>query len=406
MARTVYALWEGQLRRTKGGLVIPDVRNVLIALRGDPDYATIFKFDEMRQEVWLDRQPPLVFGDQPSPPFPRFLTPEDHTYCQEWLQEEGLPRVGHDVVVNAIDVIARERRFHPIRNWLSRLEWDGEPRIGSWLHRFVGTPDDEYHRQIGAMFLIAMVARVFEPGCQADYMLVLEGPQGEEKSKLCRAIAGDDYFSDHLPDLTEDPVRLSMHLRGKWLVEIPELSAINRADSSQLKSFVTRRVEIFTPKYAKVERKEPRQCNFIGTTNDDTYLKDETGGRRFWPVKVRIIDVPGFLAVRDQLFAEALQAYREGKHHWPDKAFEREIIIPEQGLRQFVDAWTDRVLDICAASLVTSISIAEIWRELGGQTHNLDMAAQKRIANILRTAGFTRTRIGENGRFAWKKPSP
>jgi predicted P-loop ATPase len=151
-------------------------------------------------------------------------------------------------VHQAIDQSAAERPFHPIRQYLDGLVWDGKSRLSSWLSMYCGAESTPYHQCIGGLFFISMVARVSEPGCQCDYMLILEGAQGVLKSTVCK-ILGGEFFRDHLPDVTLKDA--SQHLRGKWLIEIAEMHAMSRAEAAQLKAFITRTTERYRPSYGR-----------------------------------------------------------------------------------------------------------------------------------------------------------
>lgn len=245
-----------------------------------------------------------------------------------------------------------------------------------------------------------MVARILDPGCKADHMLVLEGSQGTLKSTACQILA-DRWFSDALPDVGHKDA--SQHLRGKWLIEAAEMHALSKAETALLKAFLTRRIERYRPPYGRLEVIEPRQCVFIGSTNKEAYLRDETGGRRFWPVRCGYVDIEALKRDRDQLFAEAMAAYRNGEPWWPDKDFERLHIAPQQDRRFEADAWEEAVSNWLANR--DDATVAEV---ASGALHimkdRLGTAEQRRIAAILERLGWERgKRVG--GRRPWVKRS-
>lgn len=380
------ALWLEACHTDKSGNPIPTFHNACLGLEGDPDFRGRLGFDEMRRCPCWDTRP---------------LDDAEVMVIHRSLQKKGLRRLSLEVAHEAVRHIANQSPFHPLKEWLEGLKWDGEERVERWLSTFLGATDDDYHRNVGTMFLVAMVARIFQPGCQADYMLVLEGGQGELKSQACRALAGSEYFSDALPSLGSDDVRTAAHLRGKWLVEISELSAFSKADAALLKSFITRQVEKFIPKFGRMETIEPRQCCFIGTTNDDTYLKDETGGRRFWPVRCGAIKLGELRRARDQLFAEAISLWQDGRHWWPDRAFEKEHIEPVQGARLWVDAWDDPIREYLTSLTLKETSISQVASiALSFDKPRLGLPEQKRIAALLRQQGWELHR--SNSERLWK----
>ncbi|ATI12989.1 hypothetical protein FOH24_12345 [Acetobacter tropicalis] len=271
----------------------------------------------------------------------RPLADADIPVLQLWIQRSAMPRIARADVEQAILVRGYAHKYHPIREWMDGLQWDGVPRVNTWLHTYLGAADNEYTRLVGRLFLIGMIARIQQPGCKMDNMLILEGPQGAGKSSALAILAGKDYFSDGLADISSKDASLAM--RGRWLIEIAELAASSKAEAEHLKAFVSRNTERYRPPFGRLEVSEPRQCVLAGTTNVGTYLKDASGARRFWPVMVGHIDLEGLERDRNQLFAEALHLYQSGAIWWPTTAQQQALFMLEQDARFEADPWESYV---------------------------------------------------------------
>jgi predicted P-loop ATPase len=381
------------------GEALPNLANAMVALRHAPGLTDLFAFDAMLRAPTVAR---AIVRDDGTPRFPRPVTDADVSALQEKLQHLGLRRISAEVVHQAVALRAAERAFHPVRDYLDSLAWDGVPRLDAWLHHYLGAEDTPYTRAIGRMFLIAMIARIYRPGCKMDYMLVLEGEQGILKSRAC-AILGGDYYSDNLNDIRHRDS--AQHLRGKWLIEIGELSALDRADATALKAFITRDVERYRPPYGRAEVIEPRQCVFVGTTNQSAYLRDATGGRRFWPVRVTRVALDELARDRGQLLAEAVRAFQAGEPWWPSRDFEAEYVQPEQAARYEADAWEEAITQWLASSPRSRTTVLEVARQaLSMETQRLGTADQRRIGAALERLGWQRGRRGHGGIRYWEAP--
>jgi hypothetical protein len=256
-------------------------------------------------------------------------------------------------LAEAIDTVADERRFHPIRDWLQLLEHDKTTRIDKWLIHVLGLHPDNlrpklrtYLERVGRYLLIGLVARVMEPGCKFDYSPVFEGLTGMRKSTLCKTLVGEEFFSDTHFDIGSGKDGFEQ-LEGLWGYELSELTALRKADSEQVKQFFSSQVDRFRGAYGRFVQAHPRQCVIFCSTNKFHYLYDLTGNRRFWPVKVtQPINIAWLAKWREQLFAEAVALYRAGERYHPTKDEEDELFVPEQKKRLVETAVQSRLYEM------------------------------------------------------------
>jgi predicted P-loop ATPase len=377
--------------RNANGDPLPILANAVDAIHNDPKLEGAIFFDDMRQEIMT-----YDHDEQPRP-----ITDAEVISITKHLQHEGMPKLSVGTVHDAVRLVAGYYRRHPLKEYLDSLVWDGKERLPSFFPDYFATADTEYTRTIGRMMMIAAVKRVYDPGCKCDYAVVLESPQGHNKSTVLSILAGEDYFLDNLPRI--DHKDSSSALRGKWIVEIAELAAMRKGEIEDTKAFITRRVEKYRPSYGRLEIEEPRTCIFVGTTNpsgDGRYLQDEEN-RRFWPVKVGFVDLARLRSDRDQLWAEAVHRMKAREQHWPEPEFEARVFKPEQDARKAVDPWEDPIahyLERCPEKdRITSAEVATV--ALGMPARDLDTGKARRIGAVLKKLGWAHKRA--NGLTLW-----
>ena len=223
-------------------------------------------------------------------------------------------------LIGAIRIAATERAFHPVQDYLSAQAWDGQPRLDTLFIDYLKTPDNAYYRNIARLTLVAAVCRVFEPGHKWDFAPIIEGLQGRRKSTFIK-ILGKHWAAELDGDFSDDKLMIEK-MHGKWVLEMPELSGFSKAEVNHIKAFMSRQEDRARMAYERRTADFRRQCIFIGTTNDKRYLKDETGGRRFWPVECRMgyheeIDTDRLEAEIDQIWAEAYAVYKAMREEKP-----------------------------------------------------------------------------------------
>lgn len=221
------------------------------------------------------------------------------------------------IIMDSCYLIAKRRSYHPIKKFIEQTPWDNVPRLDEWLIKSVNCVDNIYTRQVAAKFLIATVNRIYNPGCKFDHMLILEGPQGIGKSTLVETLCGEWYLDTNFDNRDKD---LIDSMRGAMIVEISELSGMNKKDVDWLKSFLSKKVDRVRLPYAVRSKDFKRKCVFVGTYNpsgNNMYLRDDTGNRRFWPVEcVGNVNIDYIKDNRSQLWAEAFERYKRKEQYF------------------------------------------------------------------------------------------
>lgn len=285
------------------------ILNLVTYFRKDENLQDLFHYNEFsssfeyaRNFNWPDHPGRIEKGKR--------IEDEDLIYLQYYLAHNKLFEMGIDKIRNALLEKADRNRYHPVKEYLDSLEWDGQSRINEWLVKTCGVQDDAYSRDIGRKWLTAAVTRIYRPGYKFDYVLVLEGKENIGKSMVLRTL-GDPWFSDSI-SLVQKEQDIVAKMVGSWIIEIAEMRGLSKVEQTFVKAFISCQVDDQRFAFRRDPKKYPRQSVFAGTSNNMSYLLDSDGNRRFWPVECTKIDIEWIKQNRDQLWAEAKHIYDAG----------------------------------------------------------------------------------------------
>lgn len=396
--------WKAKLKITEKGAIAQTIENVVIILQHDPQLAGRLALNEMEHNIVALSSLPWRAARGASQ-----WTDADDAALRYYLERTyGIN--GKDRIFDAVNVVALQNKFHPVREYLDGCAWDGVPRVETLLVDYLGAEDTAYTRAVTRKALVAAVARIYNPGCKFDYMLTLRGRQGLGKSALIARLGGR-WFSDSFTTLQgKDAYE---QVLGVWIMEVGELAGMRKAEAETIKLYISKQVDRFRPAYGRRLQEFPRQCIFIGTTNETQFLRDATGNRRFW-----VVDTPNEPTrnLWDELtpetvrciWAEAVELYRAGEALYLPRELEaaarevQETYEEENPRAGIVQDYLERrlpadwgIMDLLARRQWlegtqegtvprTTVCTMEIWAEaLGGNPDRLDRYAGKEIREIM-----------------------
>lgn len=410
--------WLKKLEVTSKGMIANTINNVSLILINDRRLKDSFFYDAFRER-------PIVNGDLPWVTLQERLSAvwndTDDAGLRRFLESEyKIESAGK--IKDAVDLAMLEKTRHPVKEYLEGLTWDGEKRMETLFITYLGAEDSLYTRAVTRAALIGAVARIMKPGCKHDHMLVLVGPQGCRKSTTLAKL-GREWFSDSL--FTMAGKDAYEQLQGYWIIELGEMAAARKSEVEQIKSFISKQSDNYRAAYARRTQEHPRQCAFFGSTNDDEFLRDATGARRFWPV---VVDNTGRAMsdkltdeIIDQIWAEAVEGFRSGEHWYLAEAAEDEARIIQSEhteesakaglIREFLERplpkdWDERSLeerllywtgsfeepDLSTLVPRTKVCAMEIWCELleGDVKQFTQTQAREINAVLMKTPGWSR----------------
>lgn len=404
--------WVDKLEYDRKGVLLTTPENAKLIMENDPNLKGVFGNDLLSRRIALFRKPFWRKKEDTDP----FWNDTDEAELRLYLGGKRYGIKAKDLISDVFKSISAKHSFHPIRDYLNSLTWDGEKRLETFFIEALGIEDSEYSRAVTKAMLVAGVQRVMEPGCYMDYVMVFIGAEGMGKSKLLDRLSRDTrWFVDSCPITGKEAYE---NIRGKWVVEIAELVGLRKSGTDEAKNFLSKRSDFYRAAYDRYPQDQPRQCIFFGSGNNLNFLQGIGGDRRFWPCEVskdRKVREWGDYSEDelDQIWAEAKHYYEAGARPFLSDRLEK-IARQKQSEHIEIDAWEDDIDEFLdtpvpenwesvppsAADffdtpgenkvLRDSVTIREIWELCFGKRDPIDYTSQNRIKKIMdRRAGWT-----------------
>lgn len=357
---------------------------------------------ELSRKIAFDVRQQRLVSLEETPAGPKGHWTDAHTAALAiWLQRQDVPVNNQNVFNGLSGTIVNGYTIDPLADHLGKLEWDGEPRLATWLADYCGAERSPANSIMGRKFLIGMAARGLRPGCKMDNMLLFEGDQGRKKSWLIK-IFGAEWVAENIADFHSKDAMLTA--TSHWVIEVAELAALGRSTLRDLKSFVSRTHHTLRLPYGRLQATLPCWCVYWGNYNPDGtgVLEDPTGARRFWPVTVGMIDLDAVAKDRDQLVAEAVAAYIAEEPWWIENDEDQAFVAEQQQQRHDGDDWLTAIekfvtlepgTGMLRPSLLAETTTSEVLqRAVGLVTKDIGRAEQRRAANCLKELGYKRSK--------------
>lgn len=387
-----------KFKRDKQGEILATVDNVTLAVRRPDVCGMDIRFDLFRDEIMYSAAGLEAW---------QTFTDADYVRLRIVLERGGFKPIGRELIRDVVLLVAGENVFDTATVWLESLIWDGVPRLDSFLAQFFGAEDTDYTRAVSRYVWTALAGRVMEPGCKTDMVPILVGEQGSGKSTAVAAMAPAPEFFTEI-SFSEKDEDLARKMRGRLVAEIGELRGLHTREQEAIKAFITRTHENWVPKYREFAVQFPRRLVFIGTTNKDEFLADETGNRRWLPVRVGKVDVKGINEARDQLWAEAREIFTQAGVQYKEAeklagGVHQEHMIHDSW-QDVVSDWLDTADDLTGEKPLDRyfLRVNDVLIEaLGFTERNIARKDEVRVGAILRALGYSRKKVRVDGRTVW-----